>query len=410
MKNLKSLKTIAYGTALIALAPLASCSNEEVTSPEPIVENDGTTLTLYLPDFTPDYVLSRTGEISATENTITDLWFYAIPDGQDTEGKTGVFKAAKIIGSSTTDVPFANSNYKGYTVNSIQQGKYKIYLLANFEKYVNPTSGTVKDYMEGLNSSDAIEAVVLKFAGTNNEYSADKYLTSSSLPMAFLSDKIKKSKDDTNPATTFEFSKTNNSVYADLTIQCAKVRYTVLFDNTPNTGYSTDFYTTNVNFSNTASAAYVISQTTVSSTANASVSNIINGGLNNLPFNKCKYPEDNSSLLTVNPNGTDKISYEPDLSTQESDIWTDNAKKRAWQGTFYFPENPSNSSTTITVSPATGEDNIAKAGTFTLPKLERGKFYDVVAKLVSPGTYIFDVNVYVRINPWEYVGTTPTTW
>ena len=40
---------------------------------------------------------------------------------------------------------------------------------------------------------------------------------------------------------------------------------------------------------------------------------------------------------------------------------------------------------------------------------ERGNFYDIVFKAANPTTFFYDMNVYVKVKPWNY-SPSQTTW
>ena len=405
MKN--SFKTYVWGGSLLISMSLGSCISDNFGECDDLIDkDDATSLTIYIPNGNAEYV-SRSGE-SDGENTINNLYFLAFPDGADTEGDTGKIKIQKLLGDDT-DLNFNEStnNYRSVTVTGLQKGLYNVYILANMDGYVDAgIYPSVEALFKTFISSTQVEELVLNFAdATTNKYNSANYLSESNLPMACLSNQVKTGIEESSLVSSgkFAFSKENNELYADLNILCAKVRYTVLFDNTPESdkAFSKDFYSQNVDFKEIAFADNVPSQIQINRTPQTDY--YIREGITGLPFKKVKYPDDSSSLL-----GSDAITYEPDLSTEEEDLWETDANQRAWQGTFYFPQTRT-PVTSITVTPAETAEYVTD-GKFNLPRLERGRFYDVVAKLIKPSTYVFNVNIYVRINPWKYEGTAPEDW
>lgn len=382
-KTLRSAKYLAFGICFLALAPLASCSSDEDAPAQPEVTparvlspGEETMVQIVIPGI--DNLTRATVDASTSEATISSLFFYAYP----VEGSTGEFVGKDLKDESGT---VGTSTYgTAYSV-TMKAGKYRVYVVANLNTYgANLTASS---------DENALKAVVLKF----NDLTTNKGILSNAIPMACLNTAIKKSQTETVTSGEFELNSTGQSIYADLTMLCAKVRYTVLFDLE---SYSEDVhYAKGVTFTK-AEASNVKKQGGWIAAAGTDVQNAFA-----VNFDPKAYP---TTTLQAYLNIGSQDTPPADLGTAS---WTDTEddQQRAWQGTIYIPENAVDDASTQTTFTFTPGDGNFIGGTIK-GKFERGNYYDFVAKITKAKVEFSDVNVYVKVKPWEYQPSEVQGW
>ncbi|MDE6754739.1 MAG: hypothetical protein K2J82_09040, partial [Muribaculaceae bacterium] len=279
------------------------------------------------------------------------------------------------------------------TVNvPLLPGEYKVYLVANVHEYLGTTRLFTKDtdgnYLPVKES--VLKATVLNFADKINDSSS--ILLPGHLPMVCLAS-------DVNEAKNEKFNVLDNDLkelHCNLNFLCAKVRYTVLFDNTKDSGFSS---TNGGQF--TSTDFLDIDGATISQLGNstkfadaAAADNL--SGTYSIPLNKVYYPANGTSY----PAGKDENNVVENADNKLSNLattdFTATQAKRAWQGVVYLPENLNNSSDKLTTI-----DFDSKVGSFSNPysvklfeganeqsdkeivPLQRGKFYDLVLQAKS---------------------------
>ncbi len=226
----------------------------------------------------------------------------------------------------------------------------------------------------------------------------------------------------------------NVKLNIDLTFLCTKVRYTLLFDNTDNTGFSNIFTTpltfTNLKVSNCAAETPIYGPSTQQSDNNsfsigslnhyhfpATTSSIAAAGSSNVP-NVPKVLNDFNNINDTRATTSSDIDID-NLVDKISDLSDETVRQRAVQSILYLPENISEedaSRTTLSFLAQLCNDpsrtfnyniplpNGTTDGTTTdgtaAPDpdntLVRGHYYDLVAKVTSPGE--FDIRLSVA--PW----------
>lgn len=408
MKNLKFKKFWAIGAAMLVLAPLASCSNEEaVEDPDPIVQDENT-LTIIIPQMVAAPAESRVeASVSNDEAKISELYVVAYDYNGGDESTPVIFQDIKASKDASQNGGVASPDYTGFTdyakykLTGVKAGDYLIYVVANMTTYSSLSKETTKQQMADL---------ILNF----RDVASAKCIAGNNIPMVCMPKEIKKNSTEFNDATNgkFTFSEDNNTLYADLTMLCAKVRYTVLFDKTddPNNKfyYIKDVDFTNVVLSNVKNQTYLSADKTETVTTESGTISL---------GQPQRYKKDSTNWNSY-WNLTNGASTVPDNfgATYETGSFDDNEdtgdKQRAWQGIVYIPENKETSSenqTTFTFTPTIGSDINASNCKFTRD-FQRGNFYDVVAKLQSTSGLFFDVAVYVKVKPWTYTTSGVTTW
>ena len=420
MKNLKTKSFWALGLALFALAPLASCSNDEaVALPEParqLEPGEETTITLYI----PETISTRaTVDAEAEEAKVKDLWFCAYAkDG----GVTVVENIVKNASSgdqleSDTKTKTGDSQYSEYQVK-LKQGKYIVYVLANVGDYLTTAMSTTTE-------ENTVKDILLHFGNqkTDNPTSLNTIFKAGALPMGCWYTEIKYT-DKNGTATTaqqvaapnyyFDLTSEGQKLYADLTLLCAKVRYTVLFDNTPTTGFSKDFYDdSKVDFDK--STINKVAYKTYFDNAKTSSTDYI-ATLTDNSFVPKIYPTDASdTYLKFKSDGNSDYASLTTPPANLTDLGTGSwgANKRAWQGFLYLPENKATdvNKTTITFTPKADNELLKSDYKIEFDQgLIRGNYYDVLCLIKTPSAFYYTVNVYVKVKPWEYVPGVSTDW
>ena len=287
---------------------------------------------------------------TASEGDIHSLWLLAYnTDNSD----YNVIRQLQSSGQLTHE-------YSEYRIE-FKPGKYRIYVVANLDQYITGAIGT-------STSEEELEAMVLNF-------SPDKLPnTTDGLPMACLPAQVDGATDGN---ITVEAGKTK-TIQTDLTFLCAKVRYTILFDNSEG-GFSREAFGSSTVTFNTASLTGVIPSTPLYGSVNAS-----------------------ADAFEVDPIDLKAVNASNDLSDLAPNGFTPSATgaQRAWQGTMYLPENLLTDARTILHLGATLDGNGANLSyTVKLPKnaaettspdntLTRGHFYDLVGRVTTVGDQI----------------------
>ncbi|MCH5226262.1 MAG: hypothetical protein J1F16_00370 [Muribaculaceae bacterium] len=323
-----------------------------------------------------EYRNTRAGE-EAEEGTINDLWFFAFP----AEGTPAANKVIeKLTENDILKVSDASDAYTAYTVDGFKEGKYSIYVLANLESYL--TNGTLNKDMEETD----VRELVLNF-GSNN-------LVRDNLPMACLNTEVKASPTGNKPTDGVFDVGANKTVYVDLTFLCTKVRYTILFnqDSFSKKFQKADIDFKNVSISNISNATSILP---VTETANHS------SAQNNVEVPKFEYKDaEVSPFLSLTSNPT---SVPANFTTPKTTSWANTDKQRAWQQVIYLPENKTatqNNKTTLTFD-VEGSDlkNEYKYALVDNSGIERGHFYDIVAKVQEPA--MEELELTVSVNDWS---------
>ncbi len=425
--------------ALLSSAPsLVSCSGEgSPDDPSSVSLEPTVTIKVFTPVLTRGYSATRAeGEtttpslsnsaVSNAETRLSSLYLF-IYDAASTEEDAKPFKfvncSAQIDDLNKNNL---SAQYTGIYQAPIKAGKYRFYVLANVDGFLSTDEGqSVEDYLSNL-SEEELTKLQLTFSSFISL--ADENAV---LPMFVPASEMTVYQNTISPDTDGSVDLSNLSgtssvtIQGEMTILCAKVRYTFLFDNhvtttskadntTEETDYGfsypyTSFEVTNISLKNLTASMPLMDD------ANWSDSNDLTNTAD-LPGSHYPYPttlqkEDKTPLFS---SIEDFIKTPIDLSGK--------AEKpgdcRAYQGTVYLPENcntnTSDGKTIMRVAmnlsdvgysyniilptnqnegcdedldhtPATPGENI----------LKRGHFYDIIGKITSTGMHF-----YVKVNPW----------
>lgn len=441
---LENCRTFKFLTALsvISVLSLASCSDN--VEPTPSVgpdfesEQNRCSLTIAFPPvgFGDNIFASRADyldPITGNEGNLHSLYLVIF---QEKENEAGEGTSYQFLSVSDLKVAISTlrPSYEYYTL-SLEKGNYKFYLLANFLDYWTPDPNNeaekVDQFENTIVTDENIRSLNLDFN--------DELIQDGDLPMACMPEEMFADANGTplrGPDTevdgetvegeqgVFVISEDdikNNvrkQLYAPLSILCSKVRYTILFDNTAD-GFSKDFPEANVKFDVNVLLTNVIKNTPFKK-PEATIENpsFFDHAIPGITMHPAAYPEDESCDAGSSCNKThgywnikDQQSSPSNLGTDN--IWNDNSNKRAWQGNIlYLPENTEytagNDIYTNLHLTATGTGASPTGYNIPLKYLERGHFYDIVAKLTTSSELA--VTVSVKVNPWNYKSSEPEIW
>ena len=390
-----------FNAFLLGTALLTSCAASSVDQPLPQPDPDPMgeeTVTLTIDFPVADYGLSTraatTTPTTDAECVLNDLYLVIFRINPNT-AETELYSVTDIASDVS---PLHPSSWKGHRL-SLPLGIYKFYALANLSSYI---SG---DYVNQIKTEAGIKSLVLQFTNV---------LEAGKIPMACMAENVRKgtATADPEPYGEVEITESTDSVYMPLDLLCAKVRYTILFDNTES-GFSKAFSDSEIKVTD-VSAFNITDKTPIlgpaedeeylyPTTETGTSLGVIAG---------VKYPDitKDSEKLYLQQNGWDEEKDVPDyLSSLEGNDWT-NTHQRAWQGVAYFPENLSSEeddTQTQLLFEGIGEGFREEGYTITIGELQRGYFYDVVGKLVNPSSMA--IKVMVKVNAWAYTGI-DVTW
>jgi len=312
----------------------------------------------------------------------------------------------------------------------LEPTSYRVYLVANLSEYVpstlnwkNISESELKELIMDLGS-------VISKNNANTELPSGTILQPGHLPMVCMPTDIDGADPDTGEINVA--SADVKELKANLVFQCAKIRYTILFDN--NTPDANGF--SNAGFGNhlldfTGATIRNVADKTPVATANPTIAylpasgNPFTAALSRVvyPRDGSNYPVTSSSVAGSDPE--DNTSSRVSNLAPRKDPWTDSDKQRAWQGVIYVPENKSkdtkttmtfagvvdpksdgtgvnnsytinligpggNSSTVNSVDPATG----SAMGSSSHVTIDRGTFYDLT--LLAKKMNAFDINFTVK--------------
>ncbi|MCH5222749.1 MAG: hypothetical protein J1E82_01790 [Muribaculaceae bacterium] len=422
------IKCIRKATfALLLMLPFSSCISENETEPAPqIPEETENVLRVMIPrylDFESETKTKADNDVevpaSKEEATVDKLWFFAYPVAGSDNSEAQTF-IKEISDEKTSQVETDNSapntdytgyeDYAAYDVKGIRKGTYHIYVVANLEKYISQTTE-----LKGI-SEENLQKLVLYF-GTDT-YST---INASEIPMAcYYTDICKKTgSGDPTKVTSGEFTFNGNAnevLYADMTMLCSKVRYTILFDMDT---FSDTFPENTVDFNSAVPITNICPSTSLAPSTTSPTTDLLtsNGVLSPVyyPGDTEKYPSGNHTdwYLNITQEREGEVKAPENLTKITSGSWT-NLDKRAWQGIIYLPENlaieptgeAADNRTTLSFTP-TAESNVPDNKQVALT-LKRGNFYDVVGKLQTPLRIEFYISVKIQILAWAkrniYVG------
>lgn len=375
-----------YMPLVCLLASLGQSCSDELDMPRPWEDDSVVSLRIPSPQGAFRYGQTRAdGEgpdvdraaAILKEAYINDVTLYAFKaDPDDNTAETKKFVLTGPTGSN----PSTATDYLTYELQ-LKPGSYRFYMLANAAGYIATLPGE---------DEAAVKQLVLSF-GNKKPTTSDKKGSEEGLPMGCLPTDFQGADADGVISTKAVSGRT---LYAEPIFLCSKVRTTLLFDNTEETGFS---------YPGFGNAMLDLSGMSVSGS----------------PANTAFYPEENKDLalgtlteFTVEPANcvwpADADTY-PRLSDGASapDLagfggsFGDNDHQRAWQTTSYLPENLTATKTLLTFK---GSQSGAPAKyPLQVPVneagLKRSFFYDIVGRIKSAGAE--DIEFETKVMEWD---------
>ena len=370
--------TRIYLPILTLLLCLAACTDDLTRTDTPQPGPGEGLISLSLPgivydnaDATSTRVPTDGDEVDATqdERRVTSLWFMAYPT-TDGDGEALV----QLLRPSDDEL---THDYKTFNIR-IKAGTYHIYVVANMPE-IAPT------YTE-----QQLKDCILSYrngTGENATLVLPSPKSTDGLPMVYEStDAVNITAAQTEPIT------------ADLVFTCVKVRCTLWFDNTDG-GHSNAVFGQNYLLMQNITGRNIATKAPLLPTEQAiegmELLSTAEGALNGL-YADGEYSEDAHENLTFNSN-----------SPQDNGQW-------AYRTTFYLPEhyvtkNDGQSYLDITAALHDATDTKKANLQYTLPlgdeptdsqplrQLPRGKYYDIVGKIVNLGG---EIESTVSIEDW----------
>ena len=370
--------TRIYLPILTLLLCLAACTDDLTRTDTPQPGPGEGLISLSLPgivydnaDATSTRVPTDGDEVDATqdERRVTSLWFMAYPT-TDGDGEALV----QLLRPSDDEL---THDYKTFNIR-IKAGTYHIYVVANMSE-IDPT------YTE-----QQLKDCILSYrngTGENATLVLPSPKSTDGLPMVYEStDAVNITAAQTEPIT------------ADLVFTCVKVRCTLWFDNTDG-GHSNAVFGQNYLLMQNITGRNIATKAPLLPTEQAiegmELLSTAEGALNGL-YADGEYSEDAHENLTFNSN-----------SPQDNGQW-------AYRTTFYLPEhyvtkNDGQSYLDITAALHDATDTKKANLQYTLPlgdeptdsqplrQLPRGKYYDIVGKIVNLGG---EIESTVSIEDW----------
>lgn len=362
-------------SSVLGAAMLTGCSNEEIDAPRPSqTATPGTQLVINLA--VPETMESAAAASradgdaemppSAAEGKINSLRFIAF----STNGGTPVINRALLI---PEEMPVSPNKTAIYEIRDIQPGDYRIYLVANLEKYVTD-----------IKTEEALRNVIVNLDGENS-------LRAGNLPMVY----------EPSGVVTIPSSATTNPAVATLSLKfaCVKVKYSLLFDKAFNSEVfgNNGMVINDVVIDNVAKTTYLVTN----KTKHAETRNGVSG-------NGRHYDAYTENQANADKTGVDVITPMQPSNTGRPSSPT---VKWAYTGVSYLPEcYAADKQTTLrisaTVTDAAGADGNVRCR-YTLPlgaydgdpdckELPRGTYYEIIAKIKSLGDAELDATVITK--------------
>lgn len=355
---------IKYLACLFVAFGIVSCNNEP--KPLKVLDEDPSQLTelgISVPmiTFSGD-VTSRANESSSNvdqDGWMSNLYLAAIKTAQVTVNEDGKYEFQEL--------PEANQPFNIYELDTsgynpqvgvdkkpsvfyinLYPGKYKFYLIANFDRYLARFS-----YVADVLSEDELKDLVLNF-------STDIALRPSHLPMAAFPEDFSGDNFENNIVTIFPKNSGSNgsssdagrlTINANLHFLCSKVRYTILYNNTPG-GCSERFGNNSIRFivnqtSDRPKVKNVRRQVRVFTEKLSSRFTPDDLYISNVPKDSEAYPDGYWTLDLGRYEFPENGENYPESASDNLIPWTDSpnlakwksSHQRVWQGVVYLPEN-----------------------------------------------------------------------
>ena len=448
-KILNILMAVSF-TGVISVC--VSCADSTPDMPNDENRDDEMTISLLIPDYEGSAGQFGARSFDLTEEGyMSNLYVVAIKEyeaGSNVKLSEPIFLKYALNPVGYNFIP-GEIEYKEFNIR-LTTGKYRFYVVANFGLYLK-RQNTYSDFT----SEEDLRSIVLN-------YTYDTPLSPAHLPMACMPNEIMTAPKNSNGSygtpvgvgndNLVEItSNYNRAICADMRFLCSKVRYTILFDKTPN-GISSKFGESwirfNVDDNIRPTATNIRKQTVFDPSYTGELDLDTKDVFINQPISQDNTKE--YQLATWNLDidrykwHKDGADY-PKSASSTLDPWDDTTDKwlispqKVWQGVTYLPENNDGNERTFLEFPyhykkdssATSEykecdspkrivlfgDNVneehyassSDSGNFSSSNgdngahgLRRGYMYDVVAKVKNPDNLDLDIRVFVNVLPWNY--------
>lgn len=319
-----------------------------------------------------------------------------------------------------------NNGTNTYYEISLDPTSYRVYLVANLSEYVSSTLN-----WENISESE-LKELIMDLGSVISSNKANTILKPGHLPMVCMPTDIDGADSSTG---LIDITKAEvKELKANLVFQCAKIRYTILFDNNipdangngfSNAGFGNHLLDFNgAKISNLTSVTRVNGDIPTTTDANP----LYLAGPFTAALKPVAYPTDGVDYVKPNANANASVSGDRVTDLTARDPWTaTSSKQRAWQGVIYVPENKSkdtkttmtfagvvdpksdgtginnsytinligpggNSSSVNSVDPANGTGSAM--GSSSHVTIDRGTFYDLT--LLAKKMNAFDINFHIE--------------
>lgn len=206
LKYSEASKRVFLSFIFILLLGFSSCVDELATelpwSGEETVE-----LTVMVPEYGSEFIETRSN-LTQEEASYSNIYLIAANTDYN---KLSIFNITQDLGEIDNE---------GYRKTSIvlATGNYRFYVVANLNQYID---GTIDQYVKNENT---IQTLI-------DNFSTPKQITPGNLPMACSPKDIQVNGVNKDGNNIISITNSEPTIKADMTILCAKVTYTILFDS-----------------------------------------------------------------------------------------------------------------------------------------------------------------------------------
>lgn len=350
--NIKALKHLPLVAAFLCLPLLESCKDSSDLPDNPQHESGElieVSLNVNISNSFGVYNGTRADQNSDEyqEGWMSNLYLIAIRDENDKYNTASSFNVFE-LDTSGYDPQVGTGESKFYV--NLYSGTYRFYLIANYDRYLERFT-----HISGLQSEDEVKDLVLNF--TPAMPLLPSHLPMVCEPKGFSGNEFNTGNETPNndnnkfvltPPNTLEddqIEKRSIEINASLEFVCSKVRYTILYDNTPG-GISERFGNNSIRFiinqSSDRPKAYNIRKQTRLHTDRwpaiftGKAEDLFLDGNWILNLNRYVYPENGINYPASSKDVLTPWTDQPNLSAWKA------SRQRAWQGVVYLPENDKN--------------------------------------------------------------------
>ena len=345
MKTEKAWKYLRLVLALVLGGAMTSCADEDGLNADDASDKDFTGVELVIPR---EGFGTRSLDVDA-EARMSNLYLVAIQD-EDRNGIRTSTVVIRALDPPHNNKPINDPDGDRYTVN-LYPGVYRFYVLANLDLYLDKR-------IQEITKEQELKDLKLNFR-------TDTRLIPSHLPMACLPKDIEGGTKNQNGETVIRITdNTVPTITANMSFLCSKVRYTILYDNTPG-GMSEAFNIYSLRFNVDPTLHTVASKLrrytyldpghptsdednkdpflrteSYAAYPGGEYTATYDLAYWNIDLDRYKFKgESADGLMPFNPN------YPESAADNSLELWTDDlaawqaSRRRVWQGVAYLPEN-----------------------------------------------------------------------